>query len=57
MDDDGIDVGKQMPIRCASIVKGDEMTVDLTEVSKQVRGFYNSGITTGSPARRSPTSA
>src|SRR5436305_4120506 len=23
------------------------MTVDLTDVSKQVRGFYNSGITTG----------
>ena len=31
----------------AVIVKGDEMTIDLTEVSKQVRGFYNSGITTG----------
>src|SRR5207302_3932494 len=29
------------------VVKGDEMTVDLSEVSKQVRGFYNSGITTG----------
>jgi len=28
------------------IVKGDEITVDLTEVSKQVAGFYNSGITT-----------
>jgi N-methylhydantoinase B len=28
-------------------VKGEEMTVDLSEVSRQVRGFYNSGITTG----------
>ncbi len=36
-----------MPIRVRVVVKGDEMTVDLSEVSKQVRGFYNSGITTG----------
>jgi N-methylhydantoinase B len=28
-------------------VKGDCMTIDLTEVARQVRGFYNSGITTG----------
>ncbi len=36
-----------MPIRVKVVVAGDEMTVDLTEVSQQVRGFYNSGITTG----------
>ena len=36
-----------MPIRVQVTVKGDEMTVDLTDVSRQVRGFYNSGITTG----------
>jgi len=47
MDDDGIEVGKPVPIRVRVEVKGDEMTVDLTNVSKQVRGFYNSGITTG----------
>ena len=47
MDDDGIDVGKPVPIKVRVEVKGDEMTVDLTEVSRQVRGFYNSGITTG----------
>jgi N-methylhydantoinase B len=47
MDDDGVDVGKRVPIKVRVIVKGDEMTVDLSEVSKQVRGFYNSGITTG----------
>jgi N-methylhydantoinase B len=47
MDDDGIDLGKKVPIRVRVVVKGDEMTVDLSEVSKQVRGFYNSGITTG----------
>ena len=47
MDDDGIDVGKQVPIKVRVVVKGDEMTVDLTEVSRQVRGSFNSGITTG----------
>ena len=47
MDDDGIEIGKRVPIRVKVTVKGDEMTIDLTDVSKQVRGFYNSGITTG----------
>ena len=47
MDDDGIDIGKKVPIKVKVTVKGDEMTIDLTDVSKQVRGFYNSGITTG----------
>jgi len=47
MDDDGISVGKPIPIRVRVAVKGEEMTIDLTEVSRQVRGFYNSGITTG----------
>ncbi len=47
MDDDGIDIGRKVPIKVRVVVEGDEMTVDLSEVSKQVRGFYNSGITTG----------
>src|SRR5436190_11176980 len=47
MDDDGIEVGKPVPIRVKVIVKNGEVTVDLSNVSKQVRGFYNSGITTG----------
>jgi N-methylhydantoinase B len=47
MDDDGITVGKPIPIRVRVTVKGDGMTIDLTEVARQVRGFYNSGITTG----------
>ena len=46
MDDDGIDVGKEIPIVVRVAVEGDEMTIDLTDVSRQVRGFYNSGITT-----------
>lgn len=47
MDDDGVDIGKRVPIKVKVIVKGDAMTIDLTEVSAQVRGFYNSGETTG----------
>ena len=47
MDDDGIDIGRKVPIRVRVAVEGEEMTVDLSEVSRQVRGFYNSGVTTG----------
>ncbi len=47
MDDDGIDIGTRIPIKVKVTVAGDEMTIDLSEVSRQVRGFYNSGITTG----------
>jgi N-methylhydantoinase B len=47
LDDDGIDVGKRIPVRVKVTVKGDQMTIDLTDVSKQVRGFFNSAITTG----------
>jgi N-methylhydantoinase B len=47
LDDDGIEVGKRIPIRVKVIVKGDEMTIDLTGVANQVRGFFNSAITTG----------
>jgi len=47
MDDDGVDIGRQIPIRVRVEVAGDEMTIDLSDVSRQVRGFYNSGITTG----------
>ena len=36
-----------MPIRVKVEIKGERMTVDLTEVSKQVGGFYNSGATAG----------
>jgi N-methylhydantoinase B len=47
MDDDGVAIGRPIPIRVRVEVKGEEMTIDLTEISRQVRGFYNSGITTG----------
>ncbi len=47
MDDDGVDVAKRVPIKVLVEVKGDEMSIDLSQVSDQVRGFYNSGQTTG----------
>jgi N-methylhydantoinase B len=47
MDDDGVDVGQHIPIRVRVEKRGDEMTIDLSDVSAQVRGFYNSGWTTG----------
>lgn len=47
MDDDGVDIGQRIPIKVRVEKRGDEMTIDLSDVSKQVRGFYNSGITTG----------
>jgi len=47
MDDDGLEVGKKVPIKVRVEKRGDEMTIDLSEVSRQVRGFYNSGVTTG----------
>jgi N-methylhydantoinase B len=46
MDDDGVDVGKPVPIKVRVKVAGDHMTIDLSQVSPQVRGFYNSGPTT-----------
>ncbi len=47
MDDDGVDAGKRVPISVTVTVSGDEMTIDLTNVSKQVKGFYNSGKAAG----------
>ena len=47
MDDDGVEIGKPVPIKVRVMKKGDEMTVDLSQVAKQVRGFFNSGATTG----------
>ncbi len=47
MDDDGVEIGKKVPIVVRVEVAGDEMTIDLSQISPQVRGFYNSGVTTG----------
>jgi N-methylhydantoinase B len=47
MDDDGIELGKRIPIRVKVIVEGEGMTIDLSGISDQVKGFYNSGEAAG----------
>ncbi len=47
MDDDGVQVGKRVPIKVRVAKKRDEMTIDLSGVSPQVAGFFNSGPSTG----------
>lgn len=47
MDDDGLEIGVRVPIKVRVIKQGDEMTVDLSQISPQVRGFFNSGPSTG----------
>lgn len=47
MDDDGVDVNQRIRIRVKVTVEDDEMTIDLTDVAKQVKGFYNSGYAAG----------
>jgi len=47
MDDDGVEIGKRIPIRVKVIKQGDEMTIDLSGISPQVPGFFNSGPSTG----------
>ncbi|HEX2930238.1 MAG TPA: hydantoinase B/oxoprolinase family protein [Candidatus Binatia bacterium] len=50
MDDDGVHLGKHIPIKVRVEVRRDEMTVDLSSVSPQVAGPYNSGATAGRSA-------
>lgn len=47
LDDDGVDQGKHVPLRVKIIVRDDHMTIDLSNVSDQVKGFYNSGEAAG----------
>jgi len=47
MDDDGVEPGKPVPIKVRVIKKNDEMTIDLSQMSPQVAGFFNSGPSTG----------
>ncbi|NYT67236.1 hydantoinase B/oxoprolinase family protein [Pusillimonas noertemannii] len=47
MDDDGVNEGVPIPIRVRVEVKQGLVTIDLSDVSRQVGGFYNSGVTTG----------
>jgi N-methylhydantoinase B len=47
MDDDGVTVGKPIPLRVKVIIEGDQMTIDLSNVSPQVAGYYNAGASAG----------
>jgi N-methylhydantoinase B len=47
MDDDGVNDLKHIPIKVRVEVRDDEMTIDLSDVSPQVAGYYNSGVTAG----------
>jgi N-methylhydantoinase B len=49
-DDDGVHIGRTIPIKVRVAVEGDDMTVDLSGVSPQVAGNYNSGKTAGHSA-------
>lgn len=50
MDDDGVHTGTPVPIRVRVVVDGDRMTIDLSEMSPQVAGYFNSGATAGRSA-------
>jgi N-methylhydantoinase B len=50
MDDDGVAVGKRIPVRVKVTVAGDDMTIDLSGVGPQVAGYFNSGSTAGRSA-------
>jgi N-methylhydantoinase B len=43
LDDDGITIGKPVPIRVSVAVAGDEMTVDFSEYADQTEGSINTG--------------
>ena len=52
LDDDGRDFNKTIPIKVAVEVRGDELTVDFSEVADQVSGFINCGASGGMAAAR-----
>ncbi len=43
LDNDGIDLEKPVPIRVHVEIKGEEMTIDFSDISDQVKGAMNSG--------------
>lgn len=43
LDDDGIDVGRPVPIRVCVLVEGDEMTIDFSDFAEQTKGSINTG--------------
>lgn len=52
LDNDGKDLSKTVPININVEVRGDELTIDYSEVSDQVPGFINCGPSGGMAAAR-----
>jgi N-methylhydantoinase B len=52
LDDDGRDFSKTVPIKITVEVRGDDLTIDYSEVSDQVAGFINCGSSGGMAAAR-----
>ncbi len=52
LDDDGRDFTKTIPIKVTVEVRGDEITIDFSEVADQVAGFINCGASGGMAAAR-----
>src|SRR2546428_305919 len=50
MDDDGVALGRHIPIRVRIEVHGEAITFDLSGVGAQVAGYFNSGPTAGRSA-------
>jgi N-methylhydantoinase B len=47
LDDDGVELGKRVPILITVTVKGERMTIDFSEVAGQLKGPFNSGVQGG----------
>lgn len=47
LDDDGVARGERIRIKVRVVISGDSMVVDLSDVSPQVQGYFNSGPSTG----------
>ena len=52
LDNDGVETEKRVPIRVRVVVQGSNFTIDYTEISDQVRGPINSGLSGGMAAAR-----
>lgn len=52
LDDDGVDLGRPVPIRVKVTVRGSDLTVDFSEMSPQVRGPINAGRPVGISAAK-----
>ena len=52
LDDDGRVMNKTIPLKIKVVVRGDELTIDYSEVADQVPGFINCGESGGMAAAR-----